>query len=151
MSSTRTTPLGTQPVSAPTTSNQQPLERKPQGSALLVLLSLVVAGGLAWGGFIAANQIREKRSKEFLQQAIQTHLQDQRPVTEHIGAIETFELDEDATAQNAAAGMVVFHASGRRGSAEIHAFQRPNGLQFEMKLEGGETVELEPLVASRAN
>ncbi|MCA9032706.1 MAG: hypothetical protein KDA66_17945 [Planctomycetaceae bacterium] len=116
-----------------------------------MLLSLVVAGGLAWGGFIAARQIKEKRSREFLQQAIQTHLQDQSPVSEHIGAIEALELDEEATAQNAATGMVVFHVSGRRGAADIHAFQRPNGLQFEMELAGGETVELEPLVALGSN
>lgn len=141
-------PLGT--PEAPDTTAFAPLEAPPkkQGGVFLVVLSVLVAGGLAWGGMVASQQIRQQRNREFLLEVVQQHLSTQRAVEEHLGVIESLTLNEALTEQNAASGAVVFEVAGSRGSARVVGLQRPNGLEFELRLPKGEPILLEPFVAS---
>lgn len=121
--------------------------KKGQRSVLVLVLGVVIAVGLAWGGLTMARQIRTERSREFLLQAIQQHLQEQRPVLEALGTLESVAVNDSATSQSAASGLVVFDVVGSRGQAQLLGTQQPNGLAFEMKLSSGQTVEVTPLVS----
>ncbi|MCA9079129.1 MAG: hypothetical protein KDA58_01165, partial [Planctomycetaceae bacterium] len=104
------------PPSAPT--------KPKKGGFLFPVLALLLAGGLAWGGYYVATQIRAERNREFLTQVVERHLRDQRPVREHLGTVEAVAINDIETARLAEQGAVVFDVRGSQGNGLAMGYQQ---------------------------